>query len=138
MTSSIITPNSLILSPSGKAYRAYSGIRGGGAEAAVSVTLLSIDRSPEVDLLVRLYYGFDGRSLGAGEYVGLAVEIDGLDVIQYNNMIVGTQIADMAAGQQVGPILHEFILPRNSALSVIGVCTDSDNNRYCTFIGFPI
>ena len=137
MTSSIITPNSLIESPSGKVWRAYSGLRGGGAEAAVSVTLLDIARSPERDLLVKLYYGFDGRSLGAGEYVGLDIAIDLQTVIQFNNMIVGTQIGDVGSGLGTQH-LNEFILPRNSRLQVVGVCTDTNNQRYCTFIGFPV
>ena len=90
----VITPESLIRTPSGKAWRAYSGVRGTGSEAAVSVTLLNIERSPEQDLLVNLYYGFDGRSLGAGEYVGIDVSIDDSSIILFNNMIVGNTIAD--------------------------------------------
>jgi len=135
--SSIISPNSLIQSPSGKVWRGYSGLRGTGAEAAVSVTLLDINKSPENDLLVKLYYGFDGRSLAAGEYVGLDVALDLQTIIQFNNMIVGNQIADVGTGLGQ-PLIHEFILPRNTRLQVVGVCTDSDNGRYCTLIGFPI
>ena len=134
----VITPQSLIRTPSGKAWRAYSGVRGTGSEAAVSVTLLNIERSPEQDLLVNLYYGFDGRSLGAGEYVGIDVSIDDSSIILFNNMIVGNTIADQSTGLNGGPIYHQFILPRNSKLQVVGVCTDSDNGRYATIVGFPI
>jgi len=134
---SVITPQSLIRTPSGKAWRSYSGVRGTGSEAAVSVTLMNIARSPEHDLLVNLYYGFDGRSLGAGEYVGLDVAIDGNTIILFNNMIVGTTIADQGTGLGQ-PIYHQFILPRNSKLQVVGVCTDSNNGRYATLVGFPI
>ena len=133
----VITPQSLIRTPSGKAWRAYSGVRGTGSEAAVSVTLLNIERSPEQDLLVNLYYGFDGRSLGAGEYVGIDVSIDDSSIILFNNMIVGNTIADQGTGLGQ-PIYHQFILPRNSELQVVGVCTDSDNGRYATLVGFPI
>ena len=94
----VITPQSLIRTPSGNAWRAYSGVRGTGSEAAVSVTLINIARSPEQDLLVNLYYGFDGRSLAAGEYVGIDVAIDDSTIILFNNMIVGTQIADQGTG----------------------------------------
>jgi len=133
----IITPQSLIRTPSGKAWRAYSGVRGTGAEAAVSVTLLDIARSPEQDLLCKVYYGFDSRSLGAGEYIGLDIAIDGDTIILFNQTIVGAQIGDIS-NSQGQPIVSEFILPRNTKLTIIGVCTDTNNGRYATLWGFPI
>jgi len=133
----IITPQSLIRTPSGKAWRGYSGVRGTGAEAAVSVTLLDIARSPERDLLCKIYYGFDSRSLGAGEYIGLDVAIDETTIILFNQTIVGTQIGDIS-NSQGQPIVHEFILPRNTRLQIVGVCTDTNNGRYVTLHGFPI
>ena len=53
---------------------------------------------------------FDGRSLAAGEYVGIDVAIDDSTIILFNNMIVGTQIADQGTGLG-SPIYHQLFCP---------------------------
>jgi len=128
-----ISPRDFRRSHTGRMYYAYSGLRGGGAEAALNVNLFNITLSPGTDLFCKLYYGLDYQRLDA-EYAGLIVTINDAVVIDYTTT-AGTGGIAVAAQ----PILyHEFFLPRNAKLLVEGRSDDTDNERYAVMLGYPI
>jgi len=118
---------------SGKMWYGYSGLRGGGAEAALQVELFNIPLSPGRDLFTKLYFGMDYNALGGAEYGGLIVTLDGLVVIDY------TQRGSDGSGFTAPPIVyHEFLIPRNSSIVVEGTSDDTNNERYGILLGYPI
>lgn len=129
-----ISPRDFRRSHSGRMYYAYSGQRGGGAEAALNVNLFNITLSPGTDLFCKLYYGLDYQRLSDSQYAGLIVTINDAIVIEYTTS-PGTGGIAVAAQ----PILyHEFFLPRNAKLLVEGRSDDTDIERYAVMLGYPI
>jgi len=128
----IITPQNFVLSHSGKIYYSYSGKRGGGAEAGLNVDLFNIGLTPGVDLFTKIYFGMNWKALTALEYGGLIVSIDEQVIIEYTTN--GTDPGGLG-----GPVVyHEFLVPRNSKLLVEGRSDDTDNERYCIMLGYPL
>ncbi len=128
-----VGPGALTLSHSGKLYYGYSGLRGGGAEAALNVELFNIGLTPGRDLFTKLYFGADYRSLGGAEYCGLIVTLNDNVIIDY------TQRASDGAGFSAPPIVyHEFVIPRNSSIKVEGTSDDTDNERYGIMLAYPL
>ena len=126
-------PGALTLSHSGRMYYGYSGLRGGGAEAALHVELFNIKLSPGSDLFTKLYFGMDYNALGGAEYGGIIVTLDDLVIIDY------TQRGSDGAGFAAPPIVyHEFLIPRNSSLKVEGTSDDTNNERYAILLGYPL
>jgi len=128
----IITPNSFALSHSGKVYHAYSGKRGGGAEAALNVDLVNIGLTPGMDLFAKLWFGMDWQKLVAAQYGGLIVSIDEQIIIE-----ITTNQTD-PGGLSAPQIYHEFVIPRNSSILVEGRSDDTNNERYCILLGYPL
>jgi len=128
----IITPNSFALSHSGKVYHAYSGKRGGGAEAALNVDLVNINLTPGMDLFCKLWFSMDWQKLGGAQYGGVIVSIDEQIIIEI--------LSNMGApgGISAPQIYHEFVLPRNSSLLVEGRSDDTNNERYAILLGYPL
>ena len=126
-------PGALTLSHSGKMYYGYSGLRGGGAEAAADVELFNVALTPGADLFTKLYFGMDYNSLGGAQYGGLIVKLNDLTIIDY------TQRASDGAGYSAPPIVyHEFLIPRNSSIVVTGVSDDTNNERYAIILAYPL
>jgi len=126
-------PGALTLSHTGKMYYGYSGLRGGGAEAAADVELFNVALTPGDDLFTKLYFGMDYNSLGAAQYGGLIVTLNDLVIIDY------TQRASDGGGYSAPPIVyHEFLIPRNSSIVVTGVSDDTNNERYCILLAYPL
>ena len=129
---SVITPNSLVLSHSGKLYHAYSGKRGGGAAAALNIDLINIGLTPGRDLFCKLWFGMDWQKLGGAQYGGLIVSIDDQGIIEImSNM-------GSPGGTSVPVIYHEFVIARNSKLLIEGRSDDTNNERYCILLGYPL
>ena len=130
---SLVSPRDFRRSHSGRMYYAYSGLRGGGAEAALNVDLFNITLSPGVDLFCKIYSGMDWKELDA--------QIGGM-IITINDAVVSDYTSTPSAGGiavAAQPILYqEFFLPRNSKLLVEGVSDDTDNERYAVMLGYPI
>jgi len=128
----VITPNSFFLSHTGKVYQACSGKRGGGAAAALNVELVSIGVTPGRDLFCKLWFGMDWQKLAGAQYGGLIVSIDDQTIIEI--------MSNMGApgSTSVPVIYHEFVIPRNSKLLIEGRSDDTNNERYCILLGYPL
>jgi len=128
----VITPTNFTLSHTGKIYHAYSGKRGGGAAAALNVDLVNIGLTPGMDLFCKLWFGMDWQKLGGAQYGGVIVSIDEQIIIEL--------MSNMGApgGISAPQIYHEFIVPRNSSLLVEGRSDDTNNERYCILLGYPL
>ena len=133
----IVTPASFVLSRTGKLYYSNSGLRGGGAEAALAVELINVAQTPRQDLLAKLWYGLDAKDLGNGEYAGLQVTLDGFDIIAHNYQ-AAPDINVGAGALLPSPGPWEFIIPRRSELVITGLCSDTDNQRYTVLIAYPV
>ena len=129
---SIITPNSFSLSHSGKVYHAYSGKRGGGAAAALNIDLVNIGLTPGKDLFCKLWFGMDWQKLGGSQYGGVIVSIDEQTIIEIMSN------AGAPGATSVPVIYHEFVVPRNSSLLIEGRSDDTNNERYCILLGYPL
>ena len=128
----IISPNNFILSHTGKMYHAYSGLRGGGAEAALNVDLFNIALTPGADLFTKLWFGMDWQALTGAQYGGLIVSIDEATIIEITSNMG-------APGSATMPLLyHEFLIPRNSRVQVEGRSDDTNNERYAIMLGYPL
>jgi hypothetical protein len=130
---SVVSPvqrNQLQRLPSGIRY-AYSGSYGSGAEAAVSVTLLDIGDSGDVDLLCQLSYSVDYHAVaGHDKYVGFSLTVNGAEIMftkSSNTQDIKT-LADV----------YDFILPAHSSLTVLGLSETTTVNRIASLIGTPI
>ena len=130
MSQEIIITNSVWKKTSGgKCYYLYSGKKGAGAEAAVSVTLVDMADSGLKDLYVKLYYTLDLNLLASNEFSGFELSINDEEVFFTKEDF---------SGAQLGIQTYEFILPASSKLKILGLAENATAERACSLIAHPM
>tara|TARA_R100001594_G_scaffold148144_2_gene202673 strand:- start:961 stop:1419 length:459 start_codon:yes stop_codon:yes gene_type:complete len=114
--------------PSGIRY-AYSGTDNAGVAGAISITMLDIVDTGDVDLLCILNYSTNFDVVPSNEYTGFSVTINDSEIFFTRSD------ADIGLPRIES---YEFICPAHSNLKVLGLAQTTTADRTASIIGKPL
>ena len=112
----------------------YSGKKGSGAEAAVSVTLVDMADSGLEDLYVKLFFTVNYDEVGENKATGYDLSINDEEVFFTHGIWNHAGHASSVDAPQT----YEFVLPASSKLKIIGLSETTTATRAVSLIAHPL